>query len=61
MNCTDLYRSKKVQRVKEKSFKKWRSIFMKTQGGLPPHFYHDFNNGFKKGFIHTCKNKTKKR
>ena len=54
-NCTNLYKSKKVQAYLNKMFKKNASELIKETGGLPEFYWRDFKKGFHKGFMETCK------
>jgi hypothetical protein len=59
MNCTKRLKSKKVQQLFKKHWEKTRKEVM-IHGRLPDNFYRDFKNGFKKGFMHSCKTRKKR-
>ncbi len=54
-HCSVLYKSKKVQEQLQKGFKKNANALIKEKGGLPEFYWRDFKNGFKRGFMKTCK------
>ena len=57
-NCTQRYKSRKVQKL-QKVF--W-NLFMQEQmkkGGLEKNAFQNFNKGFKKGFMDSCKKRNK--
>jgi hypothetical protein len=59
MNCTKRFKSKKVQDMQKKF---WMTYFQEQmkKGGLEDHAYHNFNKGFKKSFMESCKNRKKR-
>jgi len=56
MNCTELYNSKKVQKMLSDAWKKEMAYRVKN-GGLEEGAWAKYKKGFKKGFMRTCKNK----
>ena len=59
MNCTKRLKSRKVQRFFNKYWQKTMKEVKLKHGGLPKNFYRDFKDGFKQGFMDSCK--TRKR
>lgn len=55
MNCTKRLKSKKVQQFFKKHWKKTMKEVIMIHGRLPNNFYRDLKNGFKKGFMDSCK------
>jgi len=54
-NCTNQLKSKKVQLIFKKEWKKKFNQLMKENGGLPEFYARDWREGFKKGFMDSCK------
>jgi len=59
MNCTKLFKSKKVQKQLKKEWEKTMKQIIETQGGLPENAWKIFNQSARKSFIKTCKKRSK--
>jgi len=59
MKCTALYKTRKVQNYLKKAWKEKSTEVLKNTGSLAHYQWKDFRNGFKKGFMDSCK--TRKR
>lgn len=58
-NCTTIYNSKEIQTIMKKMWEAHKNELMQKHGGLPPNEWSNYRNGFKKGFIESCKKKMK--
>jgi hypothetical protein len=53
--CNMLLKTKKVESMRDKFWNSWAETYKKQFGKLPPTMHTRFNNGFKKGFLKSCK------
>jgi hypothetical protein len=53
--CNELLKTKKVESIRDKFWNSWAETYKKQYGKLPAAMHTRFNNGFKKGFLKSCK------
>jgi len=61
INCTALYKTRKVQAILNKAWKEQSEEVIKKTGTLGHFQWKDFKAGFKKGFMKRCKSRKAKR
>jgi hypothetical protein len=61
INCTALYKTRKVQAILNKVWKEKSKEVIKKTGTLAHFQWKDFRAGFKKGFMDSCKSRKAKR
>jgi hypothetical protein len=57
MNCSDLYKSERVQDLQTKSIRSYVDMLIKEYGGVPANTAAEYKKGFRKGFMEECKRK----
>jgi|UniRef100_A0A6C0AGL0 hypothetical protein len=59
MNCSDFYKTERVQDLQTKAMRRFLDMLIKEYGGLPANAAADFQTGYRKGFMAECKKKKK--
>ena len=55
MNCSDLYKTERVQDLQTKAMRRYVDMLIKEYGGVPENTATEFKTGYRKGFMAECK------